>query len=451
MPANHGSIRRQAGTISRRDILRVGGLSVLPLSWRLRSAAAKNNSQQAPTATAKSVIFISLYGGPAHQDTFDLKPEAPGEIRGEFEPIDTSVPGTQICEYLPRLAKTAHLYSLVRSVTHQDRGHGSALYTLLTGWPHRQPNSNPGPATADHPPYGLAMNLFQPPSGPVPRYVQVGGVQINGVGQKGGFLGSNRGPFLIQKDASDPEFEVPALKLPNDVPTVRLDHRRQLLTRLEKPSTGLWNGDQKAGRFSVQKRRAFEMLSTSRVRQAFEIDQESASTREQYGHHSVGQNLLLARRLVEAGVPMTLVSWNRGGTWDTHGNNFNSLKGSLLPLMDQGVSALLADLDTRGLLESTLVVACGEFGRTPKINVQAGRDHWSGCYTALLAGGGVQRGLVYGSSDKSAAYPKTNPVGPWDIGATMLHCAGIDPRGEFLDPQDRPRRICQGQPIEGLL
>jgi hypothetical protein len=392
------------------------------------------------------VILFSLWGGPAHQDTFDLKPDAPAEVRGEFQPIETSVSGIRICEYLPRLARLAHRYALVRSVSHEDTAHESALYTELTGWPHPLPNTNPGPAPTDYPPYGTLVGMLRPPSRPLPPFVVVGNIQATRVGQTGGILGQGRAPFVIEKGAHEADFAVPDLAAAAGVNGRRLDRRRRLLAQVE-PEAGSGPG----GALRSIQDRTLAMLANTQLRSGFAIEGEPVQVRERYGLHDVGQNLLLARRLVEAGVPAIQVSWNHRGPWDTHGDNFNTLKGSLLPRLDQGLSALLSDLHDRGLLEQTLVLVCGEFGRTPKINELAGRDHWPNCYSALLAGGGIRGGQVYGASDATAAFPAEDAVGPWDLGATMLHCAGIDPATEIRDPQDRPFRICRGEPIAELL
>lgn len=444
-----GTETRRCDGLPRRELLRLGGLGALSLWGGLhfdeRAASAAPSQPR-----ARSVIFLSLWGGPAHQDTFDLKPDAPAEVRGEFQPIETDVPGIRICEYLPRLARLGSRYTLVRSVTHEDTAHESALYTRLTGWPHPQPNTNPVPSPEDHPPYGVVMGVLRPPAAAVPPYVIVGDTQATGVGQTGGLLGQGRAPFVIARSAHLPDFSVPDLSASPDVPSLRLSRRRRLLEEVDAEAARLESQSEVTAASSMQ-RRALELLSRAETRLAFAVDRETAAVRDAYGRHDVGQNLLLARRLVEAGVPAIQVSWNHRGPWDTHGDNFNSLKGSLLPRLDQGLSALLSDLERRGMLEETLVMVCGEFGRTPKINELAGRDHWPQCYSALLAGGGIAGGRVFGASDAQAAFPTADAVGPWDLGATVLHCAGIDPGAEFRDQQDRPIRVCQGEVIRGIL
>jgi hypothetical protein len=444
-----GAETRLCDGVPRREVLRLGGVGALSLWGGLpvdAAGAAGGALHGSGRGKAKTVLLFSLWGGPAHQDTFDMKPEAPAEVRGEFAPIETSVSGIRVCEYLPRLAKLAHLYAIVRSITHEDTGHESALYTGLTGWPHPQPNSIAEPAPGDYPPYGTLVGMLKPPDAPVPPYVIVGNRQTTGVGQTGGFLGQGRGPFVIEQSAHQPGFRVPDLALPQEVPALRLDRRRRLLSQVDDQ---LRRTEPTAEAEGVR-RRALELLGSAEVRAAFAVEGEPEPVRERYGRHDVGQNLLLARRLVEAGVPAVQVSWNHRGPWDTHGDNFNSLKGSLLPRFDQGLSALLTDLHERGLLSETLVLVAGEFGRSPKINELAGRDHWPNCYSCLFAGGGIRGGQVYGASDGHAAYPTENAVGPWDVGATLLHSAGIDPATEVLDTQGRPVRICRGEPILGL-
>jgi len=451
MSGHHELAPDAYGDIPRRAALGIAGLGGVSLWNGGLGQARLLAAESTRPATAKSIIFLSLYGGPPHQETYDLKPDAPVEMRGEFESIPTTLPGFRICEYMPKLSRLAHLYTVVRSVTHKDNGHESAFYALMTGWPHPQPNTVARPDPTDSPPYGTLLNYLKPSSRPVPGYVLTGGVTSTGIGQTGGHLGPSWAPYLVQQDANEPSFGVPELTLLDEVPEPRLALRRELLHRLDT-STSV-TGKLSRGEFSSHQRRAFEMLATPETRDAFEIQDESVQTRDAYGHHPFGQNLLLARRLVEAGVPVVQVNWrNRGdGGLDTHSNNFNMCKGSLLPKLDGCLSALLADLEERGLLEQTLVVAAGEFGRTPRINRDAGRDHWAGCNSMLLAGGGIKRGFVFGSSNRTGAYPATNPVGPWDINATMLHCFGIDPGTILPDARNEPRPICRGNVIDDVL
>ncbi len=413
------------------------------------TAALTDVARQAPTA--KSIIFLSLFGGPPHQDTFDIKELAPLEIRGEFKSIATSLNSFRVCEYLPELAKLAHLYTVIRSVTHNDNAHESAFYSLMTGWPHPQPNTNARPHPSDYPNFGVVMEQLRPPDDAVPGFMLAGGVTTGGIGQTAGFLGRSRAPYVLPQDANSPQFSVPDFDLDAEVSNPRLSQRRSLLEHFDDVTR---MADLRVShQFSAIQSRAFDMLSSTRLRQAFDLSQESPEHRDAYGRNPFGQNLLVARRLVEAGVPVVQVNWrNKGdGGLDTHYDNFNQCKGTLLPRLDACLSSLLIDLTERGLLDQTLVVAAGEFGRTPKINDLAGRDHWAGCNSMLLAGGGIRSGFTYGSSDRIGAYPATNPVGPWDVYATMLHCYGINPETLIHDVTGRPHPICKGTPIHAVL
>jgi hypothetical protein len=403
---------------------------------------------------AKSLLFISLFGGPSHQDIWDMKPNAPSEIRGEFKPIKTNVSGIEITEQLPKLARMADRYALIRSVTHNDYGHGSAMYANFTGWPHPLPNTNPIPDTNDYPAYGSIISAVHPTGGPVPPFVCVGGAQIvcgNQIpGQRAGFLGTSYEPFVIDKDPNSKTFGVPELALSGNMTTLRLDRRRSLLSSVEREARLAERGSA-AGGMDIIQQKAFELLGSRKVREALDLSREKTELRDRYGRNTFGQSLILARRLIEAGVPCTTVNWSRGGSWDTHGGNFTALKNTLLPPFDQTFSTLLQDLTDRGLLENTLVVCTGEFGRTPQVNANGGRDHWAGVYTVVLAGGGIQGGRVHGSSDPQAGYPATDAVGPWDIAATAYHCMGVPLETEVRDRFNRPLKITRGEPIRSVL
>ena len=432
---------------TRRSALAAGGAGGISL-WSGPLGQSRLLAEAATHApTAKSIIFLALYGGPPHQETWDIRHDAPLENRGEFDSIATSVDGIRICEHLPKLARLAHLYTIIRSVTHRDNAHEAAFYALMTGYPHPLPNTNAKPTPNDYPNYGTVMEMLRPPGEPVPGFVLAGGKTATHIGQTPGFLGRTREPFVLKLDASDPKFGVPELTPVEDVVEPRLVQRRNLLAQLDAmPRSG-------TATFGSLRNRAFEMLGAEKLRAAFDMNAESPEMRAAYGWDPFCQNVLLARRLVEAGVPIVQINWrNRGdGAMDTHYNNFNHCKGYLLPRYDACLSQLLLDLDERGLLDQTLVVAAGEFGRTPTINRDAGRDHWAGCNSVLLAGGGIKRGFVYGSSDRRGAYPATNPVGPWDLHATLLHCYGIDPATTIYDSQQRPHRLCSGRPIDAVL
>lgn len=448
-----GPENRVCDGVSRRELLRFGTLGMLGLAG-LEALPAAAAAGPHGFGKAKSLLFISLFGGPSHQDIWDMKPDAPAEVRGEFKPIKTNVPGIEITEHLPKLAQMADRYSLVRSVTHKDNGHGSAMYANFTGWPHPLPNTNPIPDSNDYPAYGAVLSRLRPTPPSIPPFICVGGAQIvcgNQIpGQRAGFLGPAYEPFVIDKDPNSKSFGVPELTLPGDFTTLRLDRRRSLLAGVEKAARVAERGPL-AGGMSTLQRQAFELLGNQGIRQALDLSPEKAELRDRYGRSTFGQSLILGRRLIEAGVPCVTVNWSRGGPWDTHGGNFPALKNSLLPAFDQSFSALLQDLTDRGLMENTLVVCTGEFGRTPQINKDGGRDHWAGVYTVVLAGGGIHGGRVHGSSDEQAAYPATDAVGPWDIAATTFHCMGVSPESELIDRTNRPLRISQGHPILSLL
>ncbi len=439
---------------TRRAALQIGGLSTLfGFGGATLNLGAAEATRARSFGQAKSVIILSLYGGPPHQDTFDMKPDAPQEIRGEFEPIDTTVPGTRICEHLPLLAQLAHRYALVRSISHKDGGHYEALYTCLTGWPCPRRSVDGSPEPTDDPHLGSMMDHVRPTESLVPPFALLGGKHINGIGQDGGLLGSGYNPLLVDKNADAPDFEPPeglSIESRSDG-KIRLTGRRNLLQKLEHAARA-FERDASVQGYTAMRHRAIEMLSDSAVPKAFDINSEPAAVRDRYGWFPVGQNLLLARRLAEVGVPVIHVSYDTSAGWDSHSNNFSGLKSRQIPSLDQGLSALLEDLQQRGMLDQTLVVAWGEFGRTPKINAKAGRDHWPYCYSALLAGGGIRSGVTHGSSDKTASYPATDPVGPWDVMGTVLHCTGIDPGTEYMHPfQVRPFPICRGREIKAIL
>jgi hypothetical protein len=448
--------------LTRREMLRVGGLGFTGLMWsdwlRARAAAAgearaRSRVPAGHFGKAKACILIFNYGGPSHLDIWDLKPDAPAEIRGEFRPVATGVPGIAITEHLPRLARLANRYALIRSVTHRDNDHAIGAYLALTGYSHPK-NAILGiepPATPqDLPALGSVVSKLRPADKAIFSYVTLGDLRHFGnndsMGQNGGCLGRAYDPFTVP-------FARPidgALDL-NGVESVmapvegqRLAGRRNLLERMSRAAPAL---ESVAGARDGFTRRAFELLASTASREAFNLSREPRQVRDLYGPTHFGRNCLLARRLVEAGVPMVTVYSVGNRDWDTHGNNFRSLKDTLLPPMDQGMSALLEDLHNRGLLEQTLVVWMGDMGRTPRINRDSGRDHWSFCYSVVMAGAGIRGGQVYGSSDRGAAYPSTYPVGPGDLAATIYHSLGIDPRAHVIDQQGRPLVASAGNPI----
>jgi uncharacterized protein (DUF1501 family) len=445
-----GGRSRTCAGWSRRDLLHAGGLALLGAS-----AAPAVASGDRGFGRAKALILIDLYGGPAHQDVFDLKPDAPREVRGEFNPIETNVSGIRVSEHIPRLAKLADKYTLIRSMTHTDNEHATGGYTVLTGVKHPRPGTILPPSPDDFPPMGSIITKFRPPHRPVPGYITIGGTMYSAggdvPGQTGGMAGQKFDPFDIGEDPSKPGFKVRDISLPSGLPALRLDRRRALLEQVDQVNGVAGRNLSAQGLVELQER-AFNLMTSPDTRQAFELASEPDKVRETYGRHKFGQSCLMARRLVQTGVPVVAVYWERGQVWDTHGNNFKDLKDRLLPPMDQGVTALLTDLSDRGMLNDTIVLVTGEFGRTPKINDQAGRDHWPGVYTSLVAGGGFKSGFVYGASDEVAAYPASEPVHPWDLAATIYHLLGINPAtSEIRDRQDRPIPICVGDVVRGVL
>jgi hypothetical protein len=451
--------------LNRRQVLRLGGLAVAGFALPEVLQARNSGGQAAITRRhARSCILVYLLGGPPHLDMWDLKPQAPAEIRGPFQPIATTVPGVQICEHLPRLARLANRYALVRSVSHNNHNHTPMIYYTLTGRQVEQPNLDNDvrpPQRSDFPHVGAVLaRLKDSPLG-LPGYIAIPELALRSSlegqykrartplrGGGGGFLGPLVDPLSVNGDPGTREA-IPALAPPRDVTAEQLERRASLLSALERrtlPNTQSYHA----------LRRQAVVLTGARggASRAFALEGEPQQVRERYGRHRFGRAMLLARRLAEIGVPMIAIHFNEMTIcdgWDTHSKNFEALQGELLPMVDQSLSALIEDLEQRGLLDETLVVMMGEFGRTPRINRDAGRDHWGLCQSVLMAGGGIRGGQVYGSSDRSAAYPHTDPVDPVDIHATMYHCLGLDPEHIVHDSLRRPYPISTGKVIERLV
>ncbi len=410
-----------------------------------------------------------------------MKPEAPVEYRGEFKPIPTTVPGLQVCEHLPLLARQMHHAALVRSVRHTIVDHNAGAYYALTGYsPMDGSRLIVAPSLKLHPTYGAVLSKLDPTGRPIPEFIHLPEVLSNNgfdlPGQFAGFLGRKHDPY-IAGDPSLPGYSPPGLSLRGGISAERFLRRRRLHHELVEETLGKLGEEPTARQMSEHYRKAFEQLTSKEARQAFDLSQEKEETRERYGFDRtsnraklarefgglphLGQSMLMARRLIEAGVRLVTVAAGRRycQAWDTHRQHFPLLKQSLLPMTDLAFSALLDDLHQRGLLESTLVVAMGEFGRTPKIGQitssagadAGGRDHWPHCYTVLFAGGGIQGGAVYGESDRYAAYPARDSVGPEDIAATIYTALGLDPRTEIRDTFDRPYPLATGKPIDAIL
>jgi hypothetical protein len=434
--------------------LQVGGLGLggLTLSQFLRAEATSKSASH--KSTARSIILLFQFGGPSHIDTFDPKPQAPREIRGEFATIPTCVPGIQVTEHLPLLARCADKFALVRSVQHNRANHNSGAYYSLTG---RQPLIDIVTANAsavDFPHPGSIVSSLEKKKLAVPAFVALPTMIADGPfrtpGEFAGFLGKMHDPLWVLRDPNSRGFNVDELSLPPGVDGRRIENRQEVLRDLYAHSRLADHLSAVHGMTEYQSR-AVNLLTSPTTRKAFALHEESPKLRDRYGRHTYGQSVLLARRLVEAGVRFITVYYSPGiGGWDTHKDNFSILKGSRLPHTDRAVSALIEDLSDRGLLQETLVYWTGDFGRTPKVNKDAGRDHWPPCQTVLMAGGGIRGGQVYGCSDPSGAFPKDHPLRPDDITATVFHSLGLDPETTIYDQLGRPMPISLGKPIRGL-
>jgi hypothetical protein len=435
-------------------LLQVGAIGALGLNLPRLLAADAKPRRTGEAASADSCILVFLNGGPSHLDMWDLKPSAPAEIRGEFRPIASSVPGVQLSEHLPRLARQMHRCALVRSVHHSvNNSHAAAVYAGLTG--HDRGEMGGGARPTDHPAIGSVVGLCRPPGAAVVPFVSMPYITAEGRGGPpqpgffGGWLGRTRDPLFVLRDPNAPGFAMPELSLGPDMTSARLHARRELIGRIGSSAR-----DRALQEMSNFQARAFDLLTSPATQRAFQIDREPAAVRAAYGRNIYGQSVLLARRLIEAGTRVACISWapDANATWDTHGQNFAKLRNELLPQLDAAVASLLGDLAARGLLERTLVVVMGEFGRTPRVNGAAGRDHWNFCYSLMLAGGGVRGGVVHGASDRIGARPSSCPVTPADVIATIYHCLGIPADLELRDRLQRPFALVPwGTPIRELL
>jgi uncharacterized protein DUF1501 len=443
--------REESRTLSRRHLLHLAGSGCLGfnLAGLLRAQAVQTVAQSASSSSApiKACIFLFYYGGPSHLDTFDPKPDAPAEVRGEYHTIATAVPGVRICEHLPRTARLMNRLALVRSMHHPMRNHNSAAAETLTG---RTPAGGDQELLADDPrglpTLGSAVSYALGPRAGVLPYVALPYTLYNVVqlpGQTPGLLGGTYDRFQVDSDPSASNFRIAALDGAAD-----LRNRAALLRRLDHVAL-----PGPATRAGAYRDRALRLLASPEVRRLFDLSKEPAQLRDRYGRNRLGQSLLLARRLVEGGVHFVAAfdgqTNGQDANWDSHEKLFARHR-QLIPPSDQAFSALIEDLETRGLLDTTLVVAMGEFGRTPKMNPSGGRDHWPDCYTAVLAGGGVRGGSVYGASDRIGAYPAADPVRPGDMAATIFWRFGIDSDQEVRDQTDRPFKLADGQPIRKL-
>jgi len=444
-------------TVNRRQLLRAGGLGFLGLNLAHlfeAEAWAATTGASAGREPIKSCIVMFYYGGPSHHETWDMKLDAPLEVRGEFKPIATSVPGIQIGEHLPHCAKVVDRLAIVRSMHHKMRNHNAAAVEALCGVTPAKGDLEllANDPTVDFPCYGSAITYLKGRGKDVPPHVALPHTMYNVVklpGQTAGFLGPAYEPFQVESDPNSPSFRVGEIELPAGLSLAELENRQALLGHV---NAGMPT-DKAASTMNAHYQRAFSLLRSDAVRKAFDISQEAPATRDRYGRNVHGQSALLARRLVESGVRFVSVHdrvRNGPNNWDTHDNNFGRLKDDLLPPCDLAFSALIEDLEARGLLASTLVVMLGEFGRTPKINTQGGRDHWPDCYSVVLAGGGVRGGQIYGASDQLGAYPDADGVTPGDLAATIFWRFGLDPATELHDLTGRPFRLAGGEPIARL-
>ncbi len=452
----------------RREFLRWGGIGPLGLAL----PGLLQAQQEAPPAgivedpsfgAAKSIIYLWLQGGPSQFETFDPKPDAPSEIRGPFRPIQTNVVGTQFCELLPRTARRADKLAVVRSLSTNNNIHSSSGYHVLTGYKYVGPNARTISPSTDWPYFGSIVKMLKPsevlpPLSTVwiPRIMRLN-ENVTPAGQTAGFLGRHWDPDLFEGEPWSDNYQVDGLDT-DRIPTERLHRRMSLLAQVEQ-NAGRLNQEGAPKTYNQFQEQAFDLLTSGRVQKAFAIDLEPSALRDAYGRTRWGQCCLLARRLVETGVRLVHVGWPRepgdsavdNPMWDTHAQNADRMEDVLCPIFDVGFSALIDDLDQRGLLDETLVVAISEFGRTPKINNKGGRDHWGSVFSFVMAGAGVQAGTVYGASDRNGAHPAKDRVTPGDVTATLFHLLGIPHTSKFRDAQSREHRITQGTPIDGVL
>jgi len=443
------------GGVSRRKLLQAAGgvWGALWAGWLQRVAA-----QPPSKAKARSVILIFNCGGPSHIDLWDPKPEAPDSIRGPFQTIDTSVPGIRIAETIPQLAGRADKLAIVRTVHHTHGGHNSGMYWSIVGQPYRRDDTLLNPSRNDYPSFGTLVGWLAQRdgySGAVPPYVITPFPHCDSTvyitpGQFGGCLGVRYDPFVLDADPNAADFQVRNLGLQEGVTLDRFRDRSALYEQFASSARPIPSPI--AGDMDVFRARASSLVYSGDAARAFDLSLEPANVRERYGRHQWGQSHLLARRLVEAGVPFVTTVNGRSIIWDTHADNFNRMTKTLVPPMEQAFVALLDDLGERGLLDTTLVVWMGDFGRTPFINKAAGRDHWPQCYSVVLAGGGIRGGQVIGQSDSTGALPSVRPVKPADIHATVFTALGYDPKGITYQTIDgRPTPLSDGEPIRELL
>ena len=464
--------------MSRRELMRVGGAGLLGISLAnllsLEARGADSGAKkQTGFGTAKNFIFVFLQGGPSHLDIWDPKPDAPDNIRGEFKTISTKVPGVKLTEVMPNLAKVVDKTTLIRSVSYTPAGlfnHTAAIYQMMTGYtPDKVSPSGQlePPNRADYPHMGCEVARLKPPKDPMlpfvmlPRPLQESGVI--GKGGTAGFLGAAYDPYYLFQDPNQ-KISTADLSLRNEVSQARMERRASMLHKVDEAMPDIEKAVSEYA-LDTYDTKALELILSGRARKAFDLEQEPAAVRDRYGRHTFGQSLLMARRLIEAGSRVVQVNWPAVANgnplvdaFDTHAANFEPLRNLHCPKLDSGVPALLADMDSRGLLKDTIVLVIGEFGRSPKLGVSTsgntnsakGRDHWPYCYTGLMAGGGIGRGAVYGKSDATGSSPAENPVHPIELLATVYHALGIDPATMVNNHLGQPRELVQAKPVLGL-
>ena len=466
----HDQHIRLCDGVTRRDWLRVGSLGMLGLStpqlWASRPASIPDHAVgDSSLGRARACILIFLTGGPPQHETWDPKPDAPDAVRGDFRPIASRTVGLRVGELMPRTSRLTDKIAVLRAMSTRDSAHSSSGYFMLTGNAHQPMNFESARAGAPNnwPCMGAVVKHLRSSNGALPSAITLpedihNNPNIPWPGQTAGFLGQANDPWMLTCDPNSPDFRVPSLTLPDDLPPVRFDQRRSLLQQVNRQLDGL-ESTPTMTRYQTQSEQAFDLLRSGQVRRAFELQREPVSVRDRYGRHKFGQSLLLARRLVESGVPLVQVNWPRepgdsnanNPVWDTHSNNSDRLRTALMPPMDTGYSALLEDLDARGMLDETLIVWMGEFGRTPRINGRRGRDHWGHVFSVALAGGGIRGGVVHGASDDQGGQPREGLVQPADLTATIFHCLGYRASTEIHDELGRPVMISRGDIVRSVL
>ncbi len=448
--------------VSRRRILQAGALGSMGLGLPevLQRQASAASGHSGTFGRAKRVILFFMWGGPAHQDTWDMKPDGPVELRGEFLPISTNVPGIHISEHFPHLAKHADKLAIIRSVGQEDNNHSTGAHAGLTGRRHELKAENFSARESDFPHFGSVLSNLRPNNGGMPTFVSLPDVIATTAGkvtpgQFGGKLGRRYDPFLITDHPDEPDFSIDTLKLPADINSRRMQDRRALLSQVDDVARLADRSEMVEGMDAFYQR-ALDMVLSPRARKAFDISAVPDEQRWRYGWHTFGQSTLMAKQLIEAGVQLVTVYWHRevptiDSSWDTHALNFQELKARLMPSVDRTIASLLEDLQESGLLDETLIVWNSEFGRTPKINARAGRDHWGPCNSVVMAGAGIPGGQIFGESDAAAAYPTKDKVTQDDIAATIYHSLGIEAETRIYDRSGRPHHVALGDPIHEVL